>query len=130
MDHSRLPGLLCLLLPLLCGCNDPGFELRRAAYNGNAAAVEKILRAHPEVVNDREKPNPVPAVAPGAPRASTAWVDNLFTDEEENFFSANRNGMTPLHLAVTTGGKIWCLIRLLSTGATRSYFIFKRTPFE
>ncbi len=102
MDHSRLTGILCLLLPLLCGCNDPGFDLRRAAYDGNAAAVEKILKAHPELVNDREKPDPVPVVAPGASRASTDWVDFLFDGGEEGFFSDNRSRMTPLHLAVRT----------------------------
>ena len=103
MDRSSLPGVLCLLLLVMCGCNDPGFALRRAAYDDNRAAAEKILKAHPELVNDREKPLPVAVFAPGGPRVSTEWVDKLFTAKDKDFFDANRSGMTPLHLAVSRG---------------------------
>mgnify|MGYP003393891671 CR=1 FL=1 len=102
MDHSRLPGIFCLLLLLACGCNDPGYELRRAAYEGNAATVEKILKAHPELINAREKPMPVVAVAPGAPRGSTEWVNKLFEPKGNAFHYCNQSGMTPLHMAART----------------------------
>ena len=102
MDRLCRPGIFCLLPLLFGGCNDPGFELRRAAYEGKVAAAEKILQAHPELINTREKPIPVIAVAPGAPRGSTEWVHKLFAPTGKDFFDYNRSGMTPLHLAART----------------------------
>src|ERR1700675_3150479 len=96
MDRPHLAGLLGLLSLLPCGCNDPGFALRRAAHDGNVVIVEKILKTHPELVDDREKPMPVLAVAPGVPRGSTEWVNKLFTAQEQEFWVNNRAGLTPL----------------------------------
>ncbi len=101
MDCSRLMSVVCLFPLLLCGCGDPGRQLRRAAHDGDVAAVEKILQAHPELVNDRDKT--IPATTPVAtkpPPAAIAWLNKFFGGDDEGYNPVFVAGLSPLDLAV------------------------------
>ncbi|MDD5483098.1 MAG: ankyrin repeat domain-containing protein [Kiritimatiellae bacterium] len=113
-------GGALMFISFLLRHSDRMERLARAVYDGRADAVEKILAAHPGLLNARDKSNGFTPLHWAVIAGRSNLVFSLI-EKGADVNAVDRDGMTPLHRAAIFNGRS-CAEALVAAGADVSAF--------